>query len=328
VVPHSLQDGRLAVLFKVHHAMADGLAALAIIASLFDLEPDAADPLPAAWSPAPLAPPWALRADNLRGRLVSFGSTVAHPICLARSVASTVRESKRFYSLRNAAPQSSVHVLVGVGRRLRVVHLDLEGARAVAHEHGAKVNDVVLSVVAGGVCELLAARGEQTERVEMVASVTATLRSEQTARELGTAAGGFTVPLPTAERNPVRRLELIAASTRAAKAQQRPASVEGLMAWLTWAGLSRRFIERQRMINFIVTNIPGPPMPLFALGARIEDVMPIVGPGGNVTMVFAALSYCGRLNLLVDADATACPDVDVLADGMRRTWEELVPRSE
>ena len=319
-----LQPGRLAVLFKVHHAMADGLAALAIIGSMFDLEPDAVDPPLAAWTPTPLASPWALRVDNVRGRLASLGSTLAHPIRLTRSVGSTVRELRRLFGLRNAAPQSSLNTLAGVGRRLRLVHLDLEGARAAAHAHGAKVNDLVLSVVAGGVRDLLVARGETIDRTELVASVPATLRSARTAHELGSASGGFIVRLPIGETDPVRRLELIAASTRTAKAEQRPASVEGLMAWLSSAGLSRRFIDRQRMINLIVTNLPGPPVPLFALGARIEDVMPVVGPAGNVTLVFAALSYCGRLNVVVDADADACPDVDVVTDGMRRTWEELV----
>jgi diacylglycerol O-acyltransferase / wax synthase len=64
-------------------------------------------------------------------------------------------------------------------------------------------------------------------------------------------------------------------------------------------------------------------VPLYVLGARIVDVIPIVGTAGNVTLVFAALSYCGRLNVVVNADAAACPDVDVLASGMEAAWEEL-----
>jgi hypothetical protein len=81
------------------------------------------------------------------------------------------------------------------------------------------------------------------------------------------------------------------------------------------------------MINFFVTNVPGPRAPLFVLGARIEDVMPITLLAGNVTLVFAALSYCERLNLLVAADATACPDIDTLVSGMTKAWLELIGRS-
>ena len=77
------------------------------------------------------------------------------------------------------------------------------------------------------------------------------------------------------------------------------------------------------MVNFFVTNVPGPHAPLFVLGASIEDVMPIPVLAGNVTLAFAALSYCERLNILVTADATTCPDIDTLAAGMARTWQEL-----
>jgi hypothetical protein len=96
------------------------------------------------------------------------------------------------------------------------------------------------------------------------------------------------------------------------------------MNWIAAVGLSRTFVERQRMINFIVTNVPGPPVPLYVIGARIDDVVPLVGTAGNVTLVFAALSYCGRINLVVNADAASCPDIDVLADGMKETYEDLV----
>jgi hypothetical protein len=77
------------------------------------------------------------------------------------------------------------------------------------------------------------------------------------------------------------------------------------------------------MVNFFVTNVPGPRAPLFVLGARIADVMPIPVLAGNVTLAFAALSYCERLNILVSADATACPDIDTLAAGMARAWQDL-----
>jgi diacylglycerol O-acyltransferase / wax synthase len=78
------------------------------------------------------------------------------------------------------------------------------------------------------------------------------------------------------------------------------------------------------MINFIVTNVPGPPVPLYVAGARIDEVMPLIGTAGNVTVVFAALSYCGRISLVVNADAASCPDIDVLADGMEQTCKDLV----
>jgi len=96
------------------------------------------------------------------------------------------------------------------------------------------------------------------------------------------------------------------------------------MDWVAATGLSQEFVKRQRMINFIVTNVPGPPTPLYVAGARIDDVMPLVGTAGNLTLVFAALSYCGRISLVVNADAASCPDIDVLAAAMEQTREDLV----
>ncbi len=85
-------------------------------------------------------------------------------------------------------------------------------------------------------------------------------------------------------------------------------------------------MARQRMANIFVTDVPGPPVPLYVLGARIDEVLPLIGPGGNVTLMFAALSYCGRLSLLLDAGA-AYPDIEVLVAGMQRSWEALTERS-
>jgi hypothetical protein len=192
----------------------------------------------------------------------------------------------------------------------------------VAHAHNAKINDVVLCVVSGGVRELLVARGEAVDGLELMASVPATLRSAEAAEELGNAAGALLVRLPAGEADTVRRLERIAASTQTAKREQRPAYINGVFGWLAAVGLARPIISRQRMVNFFVTNVPGPRVPLYVLGARIEDVMPILALAGNVTLMFAALSYCARLNILVTANGATCPDIEMLAAGMTKAcWE-------
>jgi diacylglycerol O-acyltransferase / wax synthase len=318
-----LADGRIGLLFKFHHAIADGLAAVALLMAFFDLTPDAPDPPAEVWTPAlPPADPM-LFADNLSGWLAAAGSTLAHPLRLAHASGSTFKDSLVFFNSRHAAPRTSLNALPGVESKFRVAHLDLEIARTIAHAHGAKVNDVVLAVVAGGVRELLLTRGERLDGVELATSVPAALRNAQSARELGNAAGALLVRLPAGEADAVRRLERIAANTRIAKAEQHPAYISGLLSWLAATRLALPLMRRQRFVNFFVTNVPGPSVTLYVLGARIEDVSPILGLAGNVTIMFAALSYCGRLNVLVSADAAACPDVDILATGMRRAWDEL-----
>jgi WS/DGAT/MGAT family acyltransferase len=319
-----VEGGRLGLLFKVHHAIADGLGVVALVASLFDLDPGAPDPPVVAWSPAPVPAAWGLLNDNLSVRLTTAVSVLAHPLDRMHSAGAALRDAKELFDTRNSAPRSSLNVVVGPGRRHRVIHLELEPAREVAHRHGAKVNDVLLAIVTGGIRELLVARGENVDGIELVAAIPATLRSAETARGLGNAAGGLAVRLPVGEPNATKRLQSIAVATRLAKTQQHASRVQGLMDWVAATGLSQEFVKRQRMINFIVTNVPGPPTPLYVAGARIDDVMPLVGTAGNVTLVFAALSYCGRISLVVNADAASCPDIDVLAAAMERTREDLV----
>jgi diacylglycerol O-acyltransferase len=318
-----LVDGRIGMLFKAHHAVADGLAAVALMMTFLDLAPDTPDPPVTPWTPTPAPAHWALLTDHMRSRALSLRSSLAQPLPLLRGVEHALADSLQLYRLKNAAPRSSLNALPSPGRRIHVVRLDLELARAVAHAHGAKINDVVLAVVSGGVRALLIARGEAVEGVELTTSVPATLRSAEAAQRLGNAAGALLVRLPIGEANASRRLERIAISTQVAKREQRPAYINGLFGWLAATGLARPIIGRQRMVNFFVTNVPGPSSPLYALGAMIEDVAPILGLAGNVTLMFAALSYCGHLNVVVTANAIACPDVGVLSAGMAQAWQDL-----
>lgn len=149
------------------------------------------------------------------------------------------------------------------------------------------------------------------------------LRSASDAGGLGNAVGTIAVPLDTGERDAHRRLEAIVAATRQAKRQQHPAQIGAAMAYLAATPLAQRFITRQHLVNVFISNLAGPTVPLYFLGARIHDAMPIVNPVGNVAVAFCGFSYDGVLYLVTTVDASTCPDVDVLIVGMRRTWEEL-----
>ena len=219
-----------------------------------------------------------------------------------------------------------MNAVPGENRIICALPLDLEAARTVAHAHRAKINDVVLTVVSGGLRELLRARGEPTAGMELTALVPATLRAEQAAGQLGNAVGMYLIPLPVGEPTALGRLLRIAAVTQAARAEQHPRYLSDLLGIGAAIGVARPFLARQRMANIFVTDVPGPPVPCYFLGARIEEAMPLIGPAGNVTLMFAALSYGERLTILVTASASAYPDIDVLMAGMRRSWEDLSGR--
>ncbi len=328
-----LEDGRVGMLVKIHHALADGGAAIALIMSLLDLAPDAPDapdaPEPPAggWTPAPAPAARALVCDTVGSRLTAIRSTLAHPAQVARGVGATLTDSAQFLRRWHAAPRTSLNASREEGCRIRALPLDLQTVRAVAHAHHAKINDVVLSVVSGGLRELLIARGETVAGLELTALVPETLRPEEATGELGNAVGMLLVRLPVGEPDALGRLLRIATLSQAAKAEQDPRCISDLLGMGAAIGVARPFMARQRMANVFVTDVLGPPVPLYILGARIEEVLPLIGPGGNVTLMFAALSYCGRLNVLVTANAAAYPDLEVLVAGMTRSWEDLTERS-
>jgi diacylglycerol O-acyltransferase / wax synthase len=179
----------MGVLFKLHHAIADGLAAVALIASLFDLQPGAPDPPAEAWTPQAPPPARALLVDSLRTRTAAVASTLRHPLRLGRGVGLALLDSALFLRQWSAAPRTSLNRPLGSARRIRVLHLDLEKLRTAAHAHGARVNDAVLAIVAGGLRQVLVSRGEQVTGVQLRATILVGRRSADAARELGNAAG-------------------------------------------------------------------------------------------------------------------------------------------
>jgi diacylglycerol O-acyltransferase len=316
-----LAEGQIGVLLKLHHAVADGLAAVALMSSLFDLEPDIADPPPIQWAPSPRPSDAQLFLDAMGARLSTIAATLRHPAHAATIVLEVSREA--LATARGPrAPRTSLNRPTQAGRLYRTVRFDLAALRVVAHAREAKVNDVVLTIVVGGLRDLLVQRGEQVDGVNLQATVPVGLRSSGDARELGNAAGAIFVPLPLGERDELRRLDLVAAATRAAKAAQHPTYAPSFIARLAASGLARPLIARQRLVNIFVTNVPGPPVPIYVLGSPIVDVMPISPLSGNVTVTFGAFSYCGRLVVVVVADA-GWDDLDVLVSGLRRAWTEL-----
>lgn len=323
-----LSGERLAVLLKLHHAIADGMGAVQIMMTLFDTTPDAPDPPPAPWTPAPPPSRPMLLADTLAATATALTHAVTalrHP----RQLAILAADLRRSIAMGSQAPVTSFNrpVPAGSSNQVHVLHMELESARAAAHTAGARINDVLLDIAAGGLRELLIGRGERVAGLQLFAMVPAALRSSAEARALGNQAGFMIVPLPIGEPDDRLRLQLIGASTRQAKAEQHPAYFQALGALsVLSAKVAPALMERQRFMNLIVTNVPGPTVPLHLLGARILDVIPLLGGflGGNVSVCFCALSYTGKLNLTVVAATTAIPDVAVLASGMRHTWEGLV----
>ncbi len=320
-----LPEERVGVYFRLHHAFADGAAALAAFGALLDLSVDAPTPAARPWTPTPIPTSGELLADNLRRRQQELGrgwSGLTHPSRTLRS-ARQAWPAWREVLAERPAPRTSLNRPVGTGRHLAIIRSRLDLTKEIAHAHHAKVNDVVLAAVAGGLRELLASRGEDVRGLVQRAMVTISLHEEQPWEAEGNKPGWMMVPLPLGEPDPVRRLELIAAETTSRKHDARPEAGSGIFRFVAFQRVWYRLFPRQRSVNLVVTNAPGPPVPLCFAGARLLEVFPMMPTMGNLTLVVGVLSYEGQLNFTAAADRDGCPDVEVFAEGMRSALDDL-----
>jgi WS/DGAT/MGAT family acyltransferase len=320
-----LQERRVAVYFRLHHAFADGAAALAAFGALLDMTPDAPTPVAPEWTPTPIPTDAELLRDNLRRRGQELGrgwTGLTHPSRTMRS-ARQAWPAWREVLAERPAPRTSLNRPVGDSRRLALIRSRLDLAKQIAHAHNAKVNDVVLAAVAGGLRELLASRGEHVEGLVQRAMVTISLHDEQPWEAQGNKPGWMMVPLPLGEPDPLRRLGSIAAETVARKNEARPQAGSGIFRFVAGQRVWYRLFPRQRSVNLVVTNAPGPPVPLYLAGARLLDVFPMMPTMGNLTLVAGVLSYEGQLNFTAAADHDRCPDVEVFAKGVRSALDDL-----
>lgn len=312
-----LAGGRAALLIRLHHVLADGIAALAMLSAL--CQPDAGDPAGAPrWTPASVPARRELAADRLvaiRTAVTGLRRPAAAGAWLRR-IAGQVAELAR----ERPAPRVSLNAPVSGRRQLALVRTDLALVRTVAHAHGGTVNDAVLTVVAGGARALLRSRGELRPAMVVKASVAVSLRHRPDPLVGGNRVGVLIAPLAVGEPDASRMLTQIVAATRRRKARPpyQPSS-RLLLRWMI------RGMARQRLVNLLVSNLPGPPEPVGFAGAQVLEMFQFGVVQGNVPISVGALSYAGHLTLGVVADG-AVTDLEVFVAGMTRTLSQLAAR--
>lgn len=191
---------------------------------------------------------------------------------------------------------------------MSVARVRVEAVRAVAHRHGATVNDVVLTATAAALHTCLERLGEQVDAI--VVGVPVAIRRTATVRELGNRLGEIRAAIPTFG-DPAERLERVTNVMRERKqAAIGLSAVSAVVRAIAPLGVYDRYLRRQRYLRTIVTNLPGPTQSMTFCGTRIADDLPLAaGGGGNLTVTFAALSYAGTLAITVTADPDEMPDL-------------------
>jgi hypothetical protein len=239
---------------------------------------------------------------------------LAHPVSTVQHALAAWPAMRELLAER-PLPATSLDRLVGPDHNLALVRSNLELVKKLAHAYDATVNDVLLTVTAGGLRGLLSSRGKPVEGVVLRIYVPVSLHQGPRAQARGNLIGQMVVPLPIGVSDPILRLQQVAKETARRKARSRPSL--GIMPHRGIAGrVFLKLLNRQR-VNVTSADIPGPEVSLYFAGARLLEVFPLVQLIGTVSLAVGAMSYSGQFTIMAVADQDAYPDLDVFAAGVR-----------
>ena len=319
-----LEGGSWALAVKVHHCLVDGASANEIVALLLDSSPDG--------TPAIEMPPagehdagaGGTAGTLLRGARAGVGLMLKPRQLFERSRAIAELVGHEIVS----APDTSVNVPIGATRRLAAIDTTLAEVKAIKRALGGTVNDVALAVAAGGLRELLLGRGEPVPDHGLRVMVPVSVRSSSERLALGNRVSSLFVDLPVSEPDALTRYRKTVAAAEMLKWSRQGAGAEALVELAGLAppalhALVARLMFTPRLFNVTITNVRGAPVTLFALGAPMRRIVPLVPIFANHAVGIAIVSYDGTLTFGLNADRASVPDLDALAAGMESSLSEL-----
>jgi diacylglycerol O-acyltransferase / wax synthase len=332
-----LEHGRWALASKTHHCLVDGVGSVGVAQLLLDAEPS---PPPRAFAKPPADEPGSLWhaliphppdaiADLARSgaRAASAGAHAAlHPretLEKSRSLAEVIVRDEVI-----AAPHASLNVPIGATRRFEIVRASLPEVKAIGHELGGSINDVVLAACTSGLRRLLISRGEALPPEGLRAMVPMNVRAGSEQLALGNRVSSLFVELPVAEPDAFARLRTIVEHTSRLKSSNAALGTSTMIDLAALAPpllhtLIARSLYATRLFNLTITNVPGPRIPLYAFGAALREIQPIVPLAAEHAVGIAIFSYNGGMVLGLGADCDSTPDLHVLAEGVEQGFSEL-----
>jgi WS/DGAT/MGAT family acyltransferase len=332
-----LSGGRFALISKTHHAMVDGMGAIDLSEVLLDADPKAPRQPAELWMPKPAPSQAGLVAGaltDLARRPSAIADTIRIAVQDARTLAgvatgllATARVAAR------SAPDGPLNAQSGGQRRYAVVRTPLDDYRRVRAKHGGTVNDVVLATVAGALRGFLMSRGEPVSGSTVVrAMVPVSVRTAEEQGTMGNRVLPYFVELPVGEPNPVLRLSRISYAMHAHKEASQTVGARALIRLSGFApptlhalGARAAGSFARRFFNVVVTNVPGPQQPLYASGAKMLEVFPVVPLAKGQALSIGLTSYHGNVFYGLNADRDAMTDLDVLPGLITESLGELLP---
>jgi WS/DGAT/MGAT family acyltransferase len=344
-----LEGGRAGVILKIHHAMSDGVGLVHMTASLIersaDPPPDDADGDEE--TRAPLAAdergfgPLDETLDALRYRAAQrieqglgaagavargLGRLVRGPFDAVRDAADLASSAARLLAPASE-PLSPLLRERSLGLRLATTARPLAALRAAGKRVGGTVNDAFVASVAGGLRRYHALHGSPVDALRMTMPIN--LRSGDKGRRAGNQFAPVRFAVPVAIEDPLERMRAIRARVAAERAEPSLPAVDviaGALSGLPAAAATAAFGGMLKAVDFITSNVPGPPFPVWIAGARLLEMIPF-GPLSGAALSVVLFSYDGRAQLGINTDAAAVPDPDAFRDCLEQGLDEVLATS-
>jgi WS/DGAT/MGAT family acyltransferase len=337
-IVEGLTGGRAAVVMKVHHSVTDGVGGIDLLSQLVDIERDADEPEVLPEPPTPDAlDAFALLRDSIDHTTRRWlGISQRMPAMIGGAVVTTARAPLRaaanaFDTARSigrmlapaTAPMSPLLLTRGLGRRLDTFEVPLDDLKRAAKIVNGSVNDAFVAAVVGGLSRYHARHGTVLSELRMTLPIN--LRTS----EHGSAGNQFApvrFPVPAAIDDPAARMTAIGTLVRGWRAEpalRLTSTLAGVLNRLPTTTSTALFGGMLKCVDFVTSNVPGAPIPVFVGGAQVDAFFAFAPPSGsavNVTLV----SHCNSCCIGIVTDTAAVPDPDVLIESLREGFAEIV----
>ena len=337
VMIHGLPGGATGMCMLVHHCMVDGVSGIELLTTVTDLEKDVEPEAPQPYTPSPASSTMERARDAWRDTVESAMAQSADAVRWAMDPEQQMRDMQAVTgalisaapALMQPAPATPFNRPVSGSRSYAVVALSFGEIRGVRGALGGTINDVVLSALSGGMGVYLREQGIATDRMELRAMVPVNVRTEAAKKDLGNAVSMLIAPLPVGVLDPVERHNAVMSGMGRLKSANQAGGF-ALMTRLTeqvppamQAIAGSMIPNAPGLFNLVCTNVPGPQIPLYIAGRKVEELWPLVPLSAGMGLNVCLTSYNGVLYWGICADPKLVPDVDRVAVLVRESFDQL-----